>query len=355
MSLIPRGAFIRCSAGSAPVGAVILQKTLKVQRKDGSLLQENRDYRLNPLFDSIERVNDGQGGDGEEVTLAYQIKQKRLDTICLNRDGKLSLIMGNLTPFAPSPALIEQGYLKLANVLAEGENEPIKPESLLAISELAPGNHSTIIREQNEKVLKLFRRRLNERNHLKLLICGDSVCCGAYASNLHRAYPEVFFKALQAKSRAKIETSILCAGGKNSSDMLVQLKQRLLSEKPNLLVLEFVNDLSLPEPAVERNYKYIFQTARDVSCDVVVCLPHLPSPMFYGQNWKVIAEKPFFKTISRLAFEEKFAIADIRYRWLHANEEGLQPLWLLADRANHPNDYGHQIYAEELLRAVCGN
>jgi hypothetical protein len=47
------------------------------------------------------------------------------------------------------------------------------------------------------------------------------------------------------------------------------------------------------------------------------------------------------------------ALADVFERWTHLNKEGFHPDWLYVNGLNHPNNRGHAIYAEELLRCFA--
>jgi hypothetical protein len=120
-------------------------------------------------------------------------------------------------------------------------------------------------------------------------------------------------------------------------------------------VLEFVNDLSLPAEELLKNYSQTFAPTQASGSEVIVCLPHLPWPHFYGQSWQTIADKQFYHVIPELARKNNCAVANIAYHWLHIDEEGLQPIDLMADQANHPNDYGHRIYAQELIKTILPN
>ena len=138
----------------------------------------------------------------------------------------------------------------------------------------------------------------------------------------------------------------------SSTHLLSSIKNHLQKTHPDLMITEFVNDLSLSEAEIEKTYTELFQCAASNGTEVIVCLPHLPSPLFYGEPWQVVASKPYFQILPPLAQAHNCAIADVSYRWLHSKDEGMQPIWMLADQANHPNDYGHKVYAQELMRTL---
>jgi hypothetical protein len=343
-SRVPLACLAGGPSGGGPVGFIIMPDSLVIERADGSLLEDKKDYKLDYCFDSIERTSSSIAAEGEVVTLHYKVKRKRLDTLVVDRDGKFHLLEGSLSQFAPVPADVPVSTIAVAHVMATSECEALSDDMIMPISGVQPSNSANLA-TLNECALSKVTAILKSRKNLNLLICGDSVCCGAHASNIQKSYSEVFKKQLSDSTGSPVTMTKICMGGRSSSHLLPSIKRYLQTEHPDLMVIEFVNDLSLSKAEIEKNYVDLFECAADSGTEIIVCLPHLPSPLFYGQPWQKIADKPFFHIVPALALAHNCAIADVAYRWLHSDVEGMQPIWMLADQANHPNDYGHKVYA----------
>jgi hypothetical protein len=354
-SRVPAACLAGGIEGGGPVGFLIDPESLVIETANGHTLIADQDYRFDFRFDTIERLKSCSIAEGEVVTLKYKILRKRIDTLSVDREGIFKLTTGTLSQFAPNPADAAPNALPVARVCATFGKSSLTNANIMPISGVIP-SHTTIEDLcRNALNLSATRSKLASHLKLKLLMCGDSVCCGAYASNQEHSYTTLFSTQLQAQTGSQIELTKISSAGKSSSDLLNSIVTALSAKHPDLVVLEFVNDLSLPAEAVLKNYSQIFAAARASGTEVIVCLPHLPSPLFYGQSWQKIADKPFYHVIPELSRKNNCAVADIAYRWLHIGEEGLQPIDLLADQANHPNDYGHRIYTQELLKTVLPN
>ncbi|MDR3615367.1 MAG: SGNH/GDSL hydrolase family protein [Candidatus Obscuribacterales bacterium] len=348
-----------CLAGGikngGPVGFLIDPDSLVVENANGRALVADQDYRLDCRLDAIERLKNCSIAEGETVNLKYKVLRKRIDTLSIDRKGSFKLTTGTLSQFATSPADAPLNALPIAHICATPRKSSLTPASIMPISGVIPSHTTVEDLCRNAMNLSATRSKLARHSKLELLMCGDSVCCGAFSSDQAHSYPSLFKSQLKALTGTQVELTKVSLGGTTSSDLLNSIVAALTEKHPDLIVLEFVNDLSLPAEQLRKNYAQIFAAARASGTEIIVCLPHLPSPLFYGQSWQNIADKPFYHVIPALARRNNCAVADIAYRWLHVGEEGLQPIDLLADQANHPNDYGHRIYAQELIKTVLLN
>ena len=348
-----------CLAGGikngGPVGFLIDPSSLSIENANGRVLVADLDYRLDLRFDSIERLKNSSFREGTIVKLKYKVLRKRIDTLSVDRKGIFKLTTGTLSQFAPTPADAYPDALPIAHICAASGEGSLTNASIMPISGVIPSHTTVEDLCSNAMNLSATRSKLASHSKLQLLMCGDSVCCGAFSSDQEHSYPGLFKTQLEAKTGTTVELTKICSGGKTSSDLLNSIVSTLATKHPDLMIVEFVNDLSLPAEQLQKNYAQIFDAAKASGTEVIVCLPHLPSPLFYGQSWQAIADKPFYHVIPALAHRHNCAVADIAYRWLHIAEEGLQPINLLADQANHPNNYGHRIYAQELIKTVLPN
>jgi hypothetical protein len=352
---VPLACLVGGMKNGGPVGSLIEPDSLVVETANGRALIADLDYRLDCRVDAIERLKNCSIAEGEIVKLKYTVLRRRIDTVSVDRKGSFNLTTGILSQFAQSPADAPPNALPVAHIYATSGHGSLPSASIMPISGVIPSHTTVEDLCSNAMNLSATRSKLASHSKLELLMCGDSVCCGAFSSDQEHSYPILFATQLQARTGTQVKLTKICAGGKSSSDLLSSIVTTLAAKHPNLLVLEFVNDLSLPVEQLKMNYAQIFAAARASGTEVIVCLPHLPSPLFYGQSWQKIADKQFYHAIPALARKYNCAVADIAYRWLHIKEEGLQPIDLLADQANHPNDCGHRIYAQELIKTILPN
>ncbi len=128
-----------------------------------------------------------------------------------------------------------------------------------------------------------------------------------------------------------------------------------IAEKPDLFICAFgMNDASSqipPEKFGATIRQMIYQLhAANPDCDVI-----LVSPMTANPEWK--HAKPLFypvyaKTLQTLA-GPKIAVADVTSMWL-ALLERTSVLDLSGNGLNHPNDFGHRLYADVVLSTLAG-
>ena len=63
--------------------------------------------------------------------------------------------------------------------------------------------------------------------------------------------------------------------------------------------------------------------------------------------------RPYVANLIRFAEEHGLAVADASARWSHLAAEGIPFCTLLRNGLNHPEDRGHAIFAEELMKCFA--
>lgn len=327
----------------------------------------------------------------ENVLLNYTVRQQRICTIAADRFGKLHLITGKLSRGSPSPPSVQADKLALINVLAPPFDAELEPEDVMLIkpkltetvypwtyADVEDSYHSIALKEKKKEknCLRKTIQKLSEGSPVSICFIGDSVTYGCCASSPSGHFTNLLVEKLKRKyPSSSISWDVFAKGGSNSTTQFKNYLEEYASSntlkvkvsasgvrnppsiavKPDLVIVEFVNDLSLPEEQVARNYSQFVEAMQVQGIETIICLPHLVNPTFYGlksSDWLTIAQKPYYRVIAELAVQKKFALANVASRTLMAQREGLKPELLLADGANHPNDRGHQIYAEEIMSCL---
>ena len=83
----------------------------------------------------------------------------------------------------------------------------------------------------------------------------------------------------------------------------------------------------------------------DKDAEIVLITPHFVHGMPRDHD-----NRPYVANLKRFAEKHDLALADASARWAHLWREGLPYITLLANNWNHPDDRGHRLFAEELIK-----
>jgi len=341
-------------AGTGPVPYTVVPGSLKIARigggADRSLYEEGVDYLVDPKWTAIERTKSSSAQEGEKVLLDYTVYRQRIDAIILTTAGEVKIINGQPSQFGPSPPKPPPGSILLANILVPPLDQKLTAASIMPVYSMTHF-HNPEFDYLNAEALAKTKKKLAAGGLLKIAFCGDSVTRGCYSSCTQTAFTSVFLEKLKSKyAKATINFVVFGIPGAQSTSIFPRFAQEILPKQPDLVIIEIVNDISLDQETIVGNYKQLFNQAKAVGAEIIVCLPHLPVPSYYRvKGWSAVACKPYFSILRELAAQHNVALANVAGRWEKASNEGLDPLLLLSDHLNHPNDRGHEIYAEELI------
>ena len=202
--------------------------------------------------------------------------------------------------------------------------------------------------------------RLAAHETVKVVVLGDSISTGLNASATgdvapHQpGYPELVTSGLAERFGTEVTLKNLSVSGMDVAWGLTQM-QAAIAEKPDVFICAFgMNDASgliPPEKFGSTIRQMIDQLhAANPDCDVIIV-----SPMTANPEWKH-AQPPFYpayaKTMKALA-GPGCVVADVTSVWL-ALLERKGVLDLSGNGLNHPNDFGHRVYADVVLATIGG-
>ena len=202
--------------------------------------------------------------------------------------------------------------------------------------------------------------RLAAHEPVKVVVLGDSISTGLNASATgdvapHRpGYPELVTSGLVERFETEVTLKNLSVGGMDANWGLTQM-EAAIAEKPDVFICAFgMNDASgliPPEKLAATIRQMIDQLhAANPDCDVI-----LVSPMTANPEWKH-AQPSFYpayaKAMQTLA-GPKIVVADVTSIWLSLLERK-SVLDLSGNGLNHPNDFGHRVYADVVLATIGG-
>ena len=207
------------------------------------------------------------------------------------------------------------------------------------------------------KALPRTTHRLLNREPVSIVVLGDSISAGANSSALGEgppfqpAYPELLPRHWQARFGGKVELTNLAVGGTDTAWGITQI-DKVVAAQPNLVVLAFGMNDSAGRPAdeYEANTRKMIALIREK-------LPEsefvLVASMLGNRDWIRLKHESFPAYRDALAklTGPGIALADLTAVWTGFLERKHD--WdQTGNGVNHPNDFGHRVYAQVISTLV---
>ncbi|MBI1842807.1 MAG: SGNH/GDSL hydrolase family protein [Verrucomicrobia bacterium] len=206
--------------------------------------------------------------------------------------------------------------------------------------------------------LGALRARLRSRQPVRFVMLGDSISTGADASAisgvapLQPGYPDLVARGLEQRFGGKVALTNLSVSGMDSNWGLTRMED-VIADKPDLVLIAFgMNDAS-----GRRSPEEFSRITREMAASVRTALPEcavlLVSSMTANSEWVHAAPDLYPKYADALAklAGPGIAFANATERWT-AIEGRKKHMDLSGNGLNHPNDYGHRLYAEVILSVI---
>ncbi|MFO0958893.1 MAG: SGNH/GDSL hydrolase family protein [Isosphaeraceae bacterium] len=217
-----------------------------------------------------------------------------------------------------------------------------------------PGLWKTPVPRFDPKALPRTIGKLRGREPLKIVVLGDSISTGCNASGwaggkpFQPAYPELVRRALQEEFKGPIDVANLSIGGKDSAWGL-SMVGKVVEERPDLVLVAFGMNDSAGRPAGDFREK-IAATLDGIRQGCPEAEFILVATMVGNAGWVALKPELFPQYRDALAnlCGPGVALADVTSIW--AGILGLKQDWdQTGNGVNHPNDFGHRIYAQAIL------
>ena len=116
----------------------------------------------------------------------------------------------------------------------------------------------------------------------------------------------------------------------------------VLEPKPDLVVVEFVNDAWLHGDALTAQYDEIVKQITGVGAEIIFLAPHLVRPDWLGVQDPRFDDdpRPYVQDLRKYAASHNLALADGSARWCHLWREGIPYIIYEANWINHPEAPG---------------
>jgi acyl-CoA thioesterase-1 len=196
-------------------------------------------------------------------------------------------------------------------------------------------------------------KKLQDREPVSIVLLGDSISTGCNASGwadcapYQPAYQDLLLQHLQESSSPNVTLTNLAVGGTSTPWGLTKVPD-VVATKPDLVLLAFgMNDSSGRSAAeYQTNMKAIMSAVRESSPETEFILI---ATMLGNRDWVTLNHDLFPQYRQALAelVEPGVALADLTSIWtemLHRKQDRD----LTGNGVNHPNDFGHRVYAQAI-------
>ncbi|OQB34648.1 MAG: GDSL-like Lipase/Acylhydrolase [Candidatus Hydrogenedentes bacterium ADurb.Bin179] len=334
--------------------------TLRVKAGQGessTVFVEGKDYQLEPFWGTFGRIEGSSIGDSQEIYIDYTYEPDRLDTLGINTAGEAQLFKGTSSLGVVPPAPVPDGFTPVARIWVPGRDERLTEDNLYPIYFDSPGESPEPVAE---RLLPETLAKLRSGTPMTVVTFGDSVTCGGgVGTNQDQWWQGQFLEQLKEHFPSSQVTWKNAGWGGASSEAYMKSPRGsehdyvrdVLEPKPDLVVIEFVNDAYLDEAGVPEHYGAILKDLRGVGAEVILLTPHLVRPDWMGTDTLKVKEDPrgYVRGLKAFGQANNIAVADASALYCNLWRQGLPYMTLMANAINHPDVRGHKLFADALM------
>ena len=317
----------------------------------GTVYEEGKDYFLDHDWGGMSRIDSGAIGKGAKVYINYDVALERVDAVVVSADGVVSIKQGKPEPVCPVAPEPGPGSTVLATVYIPYRCSAITADSIrpMPVKDIT---WREFIKAGGREHLSHTLGLLRDHKPVNVVCWGDSVTAGGSSSSSDKCYVELLRAALKSTyPKSKITLTNAGIGGSNTNSRRDGYAKEVLSFSPDIITVEFVNDVGMGPDRIKANWAEFITRARQANPNVefILITPHQITPAWMGSFSAGVG------AMRQAAVDNKVALADAANIWASLRAIGIPYETLLANGLNHPNDLGHEFFAEsimELLRPV---
>lgn len=201
------------------------------------------------------------------------------------------------------------------------------------------------------KTLPVTIAKLRDRQDVSIVLLGDSISTGCNASGwgggapFQPAFQDLLAELLEERYGVQVKLTNLSVGGMSASWGVTMIDQ-VVSHQPDLVVLAFGMNDSAGRSAQQygEDTAAMIQATRETLPETEFILI---APMLGNRDWIRLNHDIFPKYRDQLASLCKpgIALADMTSVWTEFLKRK-QEADLTGNGVNHPNDFGHRVYAQ---------
>jgi hypothetical protein len=325
-----------------------------------SSYKRGKDYDTDLDWGSVGRLEGGSIDKDQAVFLSYEYTPQRIDSIVISADGK-SLLLKKGVPNVATPSVPElaSGEIPVVNVYIPGRLSKLTQDNLYPVLETKfPAELCSNYAGSAEKLLPKTMKKLRSGEKLRILAWGDSVTDGGFLADKEKNRWQAQFVA-RLKERfpkANIELLTEAWGGHNTTNYLNEppgsihnYKEKVLDVKPDLIVMEFLNDSGLKTKDVNERYGKFLEEFSAMDTEWIINAPHYQKSTVLSQKDIDNDPREYVKAIREFAAKNNIALSDASMRYGRLWRMGVPFMTLMQNAVNHPNPYGMSVYADSLM------
>ena len=284
------------------------------------------------------------------------------DYVCTPDSAEIVLPAGSRIPsFTPDELRRPAGSQKYRLAHRDGNGEILfgatdeyhRMQIAVTYERSSGGEWSAAVPAFDAAVLPRTIQRLQARQPVSIVLLGDSISTGCNASGWagsapwQPAWQDLLLLHLQAQSSAQVSLTNLAVGGTSTPWGITQVPE-VLGAKPDLVLLAFGMNDSSGRPAAE----YQANIARMIA-DIRQSAPDtefvLVASMLGNADWVTLKQDlfPAYRDALKELTGPGIALADLTTIWTEMLKRK-QDADLTGNGVNHPNDFGHRVYAQVL-------
>ena len=334
-----------------------------VVRAGDRTLNEGEDYVVNGIYGTLSLGPSPSLTSSQKVTVDYTVGFRRIDSVIRGADGSLILKEGPPHLTSPQPPELSPGEVRAGNYFMDYFIAPAQAVYLPCEESPAQANTRTVSRGLDHVLAKL-----KNGEPVNIVCWGDSVTAGGEASSQASQYPALFAEGLKKLfPKSPISVKVVAVGGSQSRQWLYPDKyphptspqacrfDKVIASKPDVVTVEFLNDAWMPPDVVDQVYNDMLQRLHAAGAEVVLITPSFTMPeMMRASDLRTDDKRGYVDALKSFADTHHLALADASARWAHLWKEGVPYVTLLHNGINHPDDRGHAIFSEELIKCFSG-
>lgn len=301
-------------------------------------------------------------------TTGETVYEDEVDYVLDRASGVLTRLVASRIPFTTAEELHPRqdpdgsGFMHLrddaSTFLLTGDSGFFHARQVAATYTFDPTTWTGWTPSSMDGSLPRTREHLRRGDALSICVLGDSISEGYTASGFiglppfQPPYAVLVATALERMYGAPV-TLRNCAVAGSTSDDGVNMAEAVALERPDLVIVAFgMNDAGYADADYyAANIRAIVATLRALApeAECVLVSSMLPNPEWHYPRMESFAG--YRAALARLC-ETGVALADVTRLW-HDLMRRKSPYDLTGNGINHPNDFGHRLYADVILSLLA--
>jgi len=340
----------------------LLEPTSLVMRSgtnsDATVFEPCKDFGADPFWGTVGRLSQGRIAENQPVFISYRQGMLRIDSVVLTADQRILVRQGEPRSSVPLPPKAEPNEILLGNIWFPGSITKLTTNEIFPILETSYPEPEKISPTMAETLLPKTMAKIRQGQPVKILAWGDSVTDGSYLK--HGRWQEQFVDRLRKRfPNVKFELVTEAWGGRNTMSYLGEppgsvhnYQEKVLAQRPDLIVSEFVNDAGLDANQVEQRYSKLLGDFQAINAEWIILTPHYVRPDWMGLSKMRDCDedpRPYVKELRKFAARHSVALADASLRYGRLWRQGIPYNALMVNSINHPDERGMKIFADALM------